>query len=158
MKTKTKPPEKDEIGPCEESKPIPKGAQCQEASVLSRESYIPCRAPAVAIVRHDKDRRSYYMCLPCADHNIRNRGGKLIRVNFAGRVLVQRARKLGRDCRDAPADEAKCLLVQIAATSGILAEDYNSEGSGADRAERWVTAGIRGRVLEMRDEGKGPGQ
>jgi hypothetical protein len=58
----------------------------------------------------------------------------------------------------APADEAKCLLVQIAATSGILAEDYNSEGSGADRAERWVTAGIRGRVLEMRDEGKGPGQ
>jgi hypothetical protein len=96
----TKPPEKDEIGPCEESKPIPKGAQCQEASVLSRESYIPCRAPAVAIVRHDKDRRSYYMCLPCADHNIRNRGGKLIRVNFAGRVLVQRARKLGRDCRD----------------------------------------------------------
>ena len=67
-----------EIGPCDITKPIPEGARCQEASMLSRGSYIPCFAPAVAIVYHDRDRRGYYMCAPCADHNVRNRGGKLI--------------------------------------------------------------------------------
>lgn len=66
------------IGPCDEHGPIPADATCQEASIFSREKYIPCFAPAVAIVRHDKDRRSYYMCLPCAHHNVRNRGGRLI--------------------------------------------------------------------------------
>lgn len=56
------------------------GARCQEASMLSRGEYVPCSAPAVAIVHHDKDGRSYYMCAPCADHNLRNRGGRLVRV------------------------------------------------------------------------------
>lgn len=64
--------------PCDELRPIPQDARCQEASPFSREVYIACNAPAVAIVRHDKDRRSYYMCLPCADHNLKNRGGKLV--------------------------------------------------------------------------------
>lgn len=59
--------------------PIPKDAQCQEASIYSRESYIPCGSPAVAVVAHDKDGREYYMCLPCADHNLRHRSGRLVR-------------------------------------------------------------------------------
>lgn len=67
------------IGPCDEKAPIPADARCQEASIFSRESYVPCSKPAVAIVRHEKDQRAYYMCAPCADHNVRNRGGKLIR-------------------------------------------------------------------------------
>ncbi len=87
------------IAPCDLKAPIPKDARCQEASILSRETYFPCGAPAVAIVYHDREKRGYYMCLPCADHNIRNRDAKLIRVNFAGRVLVGRAQKVGRDWR-----------------------------------------------------------
>jgi|SRR5579872_531916 len=54
------------------------GARCQEASVLSREHYFPCSVPAVAIVYHAKDRRAYYMCGPCASHNVCNRGGRLL--------------------------------------------------------------------------------
>lgn len=69
-----------EIGPCSATEPIPAEMRCQEASVFSRDSYIPCNGPAVAIVHHDKDRRSYYMCAGCASHNIHNRGGKLVRV------------------------------------------------------------------------------
>ena len=52
--------------------------RCEEASPLSREKYIPCNAPAVAIIYHDRDRREYRMCAPCADHNVRNRGGKMV--------------------------------------------------------------------------------
>jgi Zn finger protein HypA/HybF involved in hydrogenase expression len=51
-------------------------ASCEEASVLSKESYIPCGAPATKLVYHRKDRRTYPMCPPCASHNIRNRGGE----------------------------------------------------------------------------------
>lgn len=57
---------------------IPKGARCQEASIFSRENYIACGQPAVAIVYHPKEHRGYYMCLGCADHNLHNRGGKLV--------------------------------------------------------------------------------
>lgn len=56
---------------------IPFGARCQEASVFSRESYIPCGAPAVAIVDNG-DSRPYYMCEGCADHNVRNRGARVV--------------------------------------------------------------------------------
>ncbi len=61
-----------------EDNTIPDGATCQEASPLSFHNYIACGAPAVAIVFHDRDGRGYYMCAPCADHNIRNRGGRLV--------------------------------------------------------------------------------
>jgi hypothetical protein len=66
------------IPPCDESQPVPANMRCQEASPFSRGFYIPCGKPAVAIVRHDKDRRSYYMCAACADHNVGNRGARLI--------------------------------------------------------------------------------
>jgi len=56
---------------------IPEDARCQEASIFSRESYIPCFAPAVTIVDNG-DSRPYYMCLLCASHNVRNRGAKLL--------------------------------------------------------------------------------
>lgn len=56
---------------------IPSGATCQEASMHSRERYIPCGNIATSIVHHTKDKRSYYMCYTCADHNVRNRGGVL---------------------------------------------------------------------------------
>lgn len=61
---------------------IPKGATCQEASMHSRGSYIPCGNLASAIVHHPKDKRSYYMCAPCASHNVKNRGGILKFYDF----------------------------------------------------------------------------
>jgi hypothetical protein len=49
---------------------------CAEASMLSREHYIPCNRPAKFVVawtgRSDPPVR---MCEMCADHNVRNRGG-----------------------------------------------------------------------------------
>jgi hypothetical protein len=48
--------------------------KCQEASVLSVKTYVPCAAPAVAIVWNNRDRRGYAMCEPCAYHNENNRG------------------------------------------------------------------------------------
>lgn len=67
----------------DESKPIPPGATCQEASSGFPNAYVPCGRPATAMVRHDKDRRSYFMCEPCAYHNIHNRGAKLVKTKEA---------------------------------------------------------------------------
>ena len=48
---------------------------CEEASMFSRETYIPCGQPATSIVWHNKDKRAYAMCFGCADHNVKNRRG-----------------------------------------------------------------------------------
>lgn len=55
--------------------------RCQEASIFSREVYLPCNAPATQIVGWptrpgEPDLR---MCDGCADHNIRHRGAQRIR-------------------------------------------------------------------------------
>jgi hypothetical protein len=68
-----------EIAPVDPSKPIPESARCQEASFLSINYYIPCNAPAVAIVEH-RGQGAHYMCDACADHNLHNRRGILRRV------------------------------------------------------------------------------
>lgn len=52
---------------------------CEEASTLSRETYIPCNAPADVVVYSEKDGREYRMCIPCANHNVRNRGMRKLR-------------------------------------------------------------------------------
>jgi hypothetical protein len=54
------------------------GLTCQEASIFSRETYIPCGAAAAAVVWHDKEQRAYVMCAACASHNARNRRGRLL--------------------------------------------------------------------------------
>lgn len=51
---------------------------CEEASVLSRATFIPCGMPAIAVVWHNKDRRAYRMCRGCTSHNVTNRGGILL--------------------------------------------------------------------------------
>ena len=56
---------------------VPKGSLCQEASSLSRETYIPCMAHATKVIFHPRDGKSYFMCEPCADHNLKNRGAQL---------------------------------------------------------------------------------
>lgn len=49
--------------------------RCEEASVLSDISYIPCNAPAVAIVGwHGRSDAPIRMCEQCEWHNIKNRG------------------------------------------------------------------------------------
>jgi hypothetical protein len=61
--------------------PIPPNSLCQEASMYSTNKYIPCGVPATTIVFHDRDNRGYFMCDGCADHNCRNRGGKLVTIS-----------------------------------------------------------------------------
>jgi len=63
----------------------PANTRCQEASVLSRDRYIPCGQPAVRLI-WSKDtppdkRIAYAMCGACADHSVRNRGLKLVQVD-----------------------------------------------------------------------------
>ena len=52
---------------------------CQEANLLGiaiNDEPIPCGQPGAKVVFHQHDgRHVYVMCLPCAEHNIRNRGG-----------------------------------------------------------------------------------
>jgi len=50
---------------------------CEEASPRSKETFIPCGAPAVALVDNG-DSRPYFMCFGCADHNEKNRGAKIL--------------------------------------------------------------------------------
>ncbi len=91
--TAPQPPEPEAaplIPPVDESKPIPDDATCQEAATGARGLYIPCGAPANKMIRHDKDNRSYFMCETCAEHNIRNRGGKLI---MSSKKLTSKLRK-----------------------------------------------------------------
>ena len=57
---------------------ITQGLACQEASILSRETFIPCGAPGAAVVWLERDKRAYVMCAPCAWHNVKNRGGRLL--------------------------------------------------------------------------------
>lgn len=51
---------------------------CEEASHLSRETFIACGAVAKFLVWHSRDRRAYSMCEPCAYHNVYNRRGILV--------------------------------------------------------------------------------
>jgi hypothetical protein len=44
---------------------------CEEASIFSREVYIPCNQPATKVMRSERDKRDYRMCDMCADHNLR---------------------------------------------------------------------------------------
>lgn len=58
---------------------LKEGDRCQEAhAFLSNTRYFPCSQPATRIVFHEKDKRDYAMCDPCADHNVRNRGGTYV--------------------------------------------------------------------------------
>jgi hypothetical protein len=72
-----------------------KRATCQEASPFSVNMYIPCMAPAVAVVWHERDAKAYTMCLGCADHNVRNRGGVLLAVSEEGLPLTEGENKKG---------------------------------------------------------------
>lgn len=56
--------------------------RCEEASVLSGASYIPCNAPATQIIGWPRrpGEPDIRMCDMCAYHNIRNRGAERIRA------------------------------------------------------------------------------
>lgn len=56
---------------------------CEEASVASHETYIPCNQPAtchVAFVRTGEG--PYRMCSPCAAHNTSNRRASYVHANW----------------------------------------------------------------------------
>lgn len=54
---------------------------CEEASMMSHSFYIPCNKPAAHIVgwkgRSDTPIR---MCDACTHHNVRNRGGEIVKA------------------------------------------------------------------------------
>ena len=52
---------------------------CQETTGMIGNEYLRCGAPAVALVQH-RGRRGgpYYMCLGCANHNVRNRNADVV--------------------------------------------------------------------------------
>lgn len=51
--------------------------RCQEASVFSKEVYIPCNAMITSLIEN-KDSHFYFMCQSCTYHNVKNRGAKVI--------------------------------------------------------------------------------
>lgn len=54
--------------------------RCQEASPFSGEKYIPCNAPATVLIDWaPRTERAVRMCPMCADHNVRNRSGRVVR-------------------------------------------------------------------------------
>lgn len=70
---------RDEISLVKDLHSIPEGQPCQEASPMSGHRYIPCGSPAMTIIYSgDRDARPYYMCIPCAMHNLRNRGAAIV--------------------------------------------------------------------------------
>ena len=50
--------------------------RCEGASIFSAH-YHPCNVPAVFMVDNGDD-KAYRMCAPCADHNVRNRGARIV--------------------------------------------------------------------------------
>ena len=65
------------VHPTINDKTIPEGTTCQEVSIFSQRTYIPCERPAVAIVKN-RDPEPYYMCAGCTSHNVANRGAKIL--------------------------------------------------------------------------------
>lgn len=57
--------------------PFPEDRTCEEASPLSRAMYIPCGNPATSIV-FNGDPQPYFMCHDCAQHNVLNRGARVL--------------------------------------------------------------------------------
>jgi hypothetical protein len=54
--------------------------RCEEASMFSSAAYIPCNAPAAFVVKwKGRSDAPIRMCEGCADHNVRNRGGEIVR-------------------------------------------------------------------------------
>lgn len=61
--------------------------RCEEASVLSRDCYIPCNAPAVSVVGwKGRSETPIRMCESCAWHNVRNRGGYIVMAYIEGKT------------------------------------------------------------------------
>lgn len=59
-----------------------KPGHCEEAALLPPgfSAYIPCNKPAVAIIGwHRRPDDPIRMCMNCLIHNVKNRGGEVIR-------------------------------------------------------------------------------
>jgi hypothetical protein len=54
------------------------GVPCQEVHAVVNGRPLHDGEEAVIVVWHEKDRRAYPMCEACGDHNVRNRGGRLL--------------------------------------------------------------------------------
>lgn len=50
---------------------------CEEC-VMGSPFYLPCNQPAVHMIQHPSAEGPYRMCEHCADHNVKNRGAKIV--------------------------------------------------------------------------------
>lgn len=58
---------------------VPDGARCQEVMDMIGDNYLRCNSPATCVVDHQREGEpAYYMCMPCGNHNVRNRGARLV--------------------------------------------------------------------------------
>lgn len=58
-----------------------RGHTCQETPRMLGNMPLKCGAPAVALVQHRcREEGPYFMCAPCADHNIHNRNGFAVAI------------------------------------------------------------------------------
>lgn len=52
---------------------------CEEASIVSHQTYIPCNRPARYVVGWARRREGpYRMCESCTEHSVSNRGAEII--------------------------------------------------------------------------------
>lgn len=105
---------------------IPEDAACQEASRMSRGSYIPCGNQAVAIIDNG-DRRPYYMCGPCASHNVDNRHAKVVKIKPGNERFVIHSTEV----RTFDICDAKNDRVVIIGPFGTIEIPYSWELAGA---------------------------
>lgn len=79
------------------------GMKCQEDPGMHLGLPKMLAPPADAVVWHDRDERCYFMCWPCTDHNVRNRGGFIVASgNFTGPWMLFRRQAQRRAQRNAP--------------------------------------------------------
>lgn len=109
---------------------------CQEASIHSRETYIPCGAKATKKVVQ-RDKTEIYMCDPCADHNVRNRGA----VEMSNLPSMPTAADLEADGQD----ERRSVRLTLAE---VVALGEKLERLDAEAAE--LEARLRAKSKEIR--------
>jgi len=132
---------------------------CEEASPLSGSAYIPCNAPAVFMVKN-RDPQPYRMCQACADHNVRNRGAKIIgpykaearpqKRGLQGIAAVKKRVKLKTE-KDAAEAALKRITDEIAEIDPIVVEFFQRHGVDKETIDG-VTVYLRRELWAGREE------
>lgn len=123
----------------------PRGATCVEC-VMGSSFYLPCGKPATAVVTFINDVRGntftgHPMCPTCANHNTKNRGGKLAitnqKVEFITAADIQKSLKQGEPAiAKAPAAALPVADVEDGGEEGPTATQLSVVTKNVSRALR----------------------